>query len=77
MNKDDTLAVSSGMNTQHSVWIISQALPFKEVVNPSPPYFGSQLFPLETFLCSVKTDSIGYWGEFSKSFSVCHVLQAS
>lgn len=60
MNKDDTLAVLSGMNTQHSVWITSQAPPFKAVINPSPPYSGSQLFPLETFLCSVKTDPIGY-----------------
>ena len=60
MNKDVT--VSSGMNTQHSVWIMSQAPPFKEVVNPSPPYFRSQLFSLETFFVFSK-DRL-YWLPF-------------
>lgn len=45
-NKDDTLAGSSGMNTQHSIWLMIEVPPHEAVKTSGPSYLGDG-FPHE------------------------------
>ena len=58
-NINDTLADSSGMNTQHSVWIITQVPSCEAVIKSKAILFRRTTFLIETFQCSVKTDVVG------------------
>ena len=50
--KDDTLADLSDLNTQHSVWIMAQVLPWEAVIMSKIILFWGQLFSLETLVFS-------------------------